>query len=76
MRDIDGMSLPDSTLLREVRNRLINEELNYNCDDLKVIHINALASLNQCQRVAYDAIISSVYNDEGRLGPCRIHRLS
>ncbi|KVI11444.1 hypothetical protein Ccrd_010146 [Cynara cardunculus var. scolymus] len=37
LKDIDGMPLPNTELLREFRNRLVNEELDYYTQDLKVI---------------------------------------
>ncbi|KAF3623079.1 hypothetical protein FXO38_30936 [Capsicum annuum] len=38
LKDIDGMPLPDSALLSDRRNRLINEELDYDKEHLKEVH--------------------------------------
>ncbi|WMV10829.1 hypothetical protein MTR67_037524, partial [Solanum verrucosum] len=61
------MPLPDSALMRNVGNRLINEELDYDKDKLQILHDQSLALLNACQRPAYEAIITSVDNEEGKL---------
>ncbi|XP_049362072.1 uncharacterized protein LOC125826778 [Solanum verrucosum] len=67
LKDIEGMPLPDSALMRNVGNRLINEELDYDKDKLQILHDQSLALLNACQRPAYEAIITSVDNEEGKL---------
>ncbi|XP_049387184.1 uncharacterized protein LOC125851434 [Solanum stenotomum] len=67
LKDIEGMPLPDSALMRNVGNRLINEELDYDKDKLQILHDQSLALLNTCQRPAYEAIITSVDNEEGKL---------
>ncbi|XP_062118381.1 uncharacterized protein LOC133831999 [Humulus lupulus] len=67
LRDIDGMPLPNSSLLRDSGNRLVNEELDYDQDQLKVLHDKSFAALNPCQKSAYEAIIHSVENDKGNL---------
>ncbi|KAH0735831.1 hypothetical protein KY285_011538 [Solanum tuberosum] len=67
LKDIHGMPLPDSTLMNDTGNRLINEELEYDKSCLKEVHDKSFALLNDCQKIAYEAIISSVVNEEGRL---------
>ncbi|PHU26198.1 Retrovirus-related Pol polyprotein from transposon TNT 1-94 [Capsicum chinense] len=67
LKDIDEMPLPDSALLSDRRNRLINEELEYNKEDLKKMHDKSFALLNDYQKLAYEAIMASVSNEEGRL---------
>ena len=42
LRDIQGMPLPDNTLMRNVENRLINEELDYDKGELKKCTTNHL----------------------------------
>ncbi|XP_019240131.1 PREDICTED: uncharacterized protein LOC109220120 [Nicotiana attenuata] len=66
LKDIDGMPLPDSALLNNAGNRLINEELEYDKDALKIVHDQSFALLNACQKLAYEAIINSVEKEEGR----------
>ncbi|KAM3251534.1 hypothetical protein P3L10_005604 [Capsicum annuum] len=67
LKDIDEMPLPDSALLSDRRNRLINEELEYNKEDLKKMHDKSFALLNDYQKLAYEAIMASVSNEEGHL---------
>ncbi|XP_016478495.2 uncharacterized protein LOC107799874 [Nicotiana tabacum] len=67
LKDIDGMPLLDSVLLRDVRNRMLNEELDYDKEELKILHDKSFALLNDCQKSACDAIITSVENEQGRL---------
>ncbi|KAF3635418.1 hypothetical protein FXO38_13222 [Capsicum annuum] len=52
LKDIDEMPLPDSALLSDRRNRLINEELEYNKEDLKKMHDKSFALLNDYQKLA------------------------
>ncbi|XP_009803962.2 uncharacterized protein [Nicotiana sylvestris] len=67
LKDIDRMPLPDSALLNNAGNRLINEELEYDKDALKIVHDQSFALLNARQKSAYEAIINSVEKEEGRL---------
>ncbi|KAK9208644.1 hypothetical protein WN944_001003 [Citrus x changshan-huyou] len=67
LRDIDEMPLPNSFLIRDSSNRLVNEELDYDRDQLKKLHEKSFAALNACQKPAYEAIIHSVENEEGCL---------
>nr|XP_016456633.1 PREDICTED: uncharacterized protein LOC107780595 [Nicotiana tabacum] len=66
LKDIDGMPLTDSALLNNAGNRLINEELEYDKDALKIVHDQSFALLNACQKSAYEAIINSVEKEEDR----------
>ena len=61
------MPLPYSTLMNDTGNRLINEELEYDKGFLKEVHDKSFALLNDCQNIAYEAVIKSVVNEEGRL---------
>lgn len=38
LKDIEGMPLPDTTLMINVGNRLINEELDYDKEKLQILH--------------------------------------
>ncbi|KAH9687645.1 ATP-dependent DNA helicase [Citrus sinensis] len=67
LRDIDGMPLPNSSLIRDSGNRLVNEELDYDRDQLKKLHEKSFAALNACQKSAYEAIMHSVENEKGCL---------
>ncbi|KAH9722014.1 ATP-dependent DNA helicase [Citrus sinensis] len=67
LRDIDGMPLLNSSLIRDSGNRLVNEELDYDRDQLKKLHEKSFTTLNACQKSAYEAIMHFVDNEEGRL---------
>ncbi|KAF3628029.1 hypothetical protein FXO37_29576 [Capsicum annuum] len=67
LKDIDGMPLPDSAMLSDRGKCLINEELDYNKEDLKEVHDKSFALLNHCQNLAYEAIMASVFNEKGHL---------
>ncbi|KAL6540370.1 hypothetical protein OROHE_012141 [Orobanche hederae] len=67
IRDIDGMPQLDSSLTRDMGNRLLNEELDYDRVRLKALHEKSLSQLNIFQKSAYDAIVQSVQHDQGRL---------
>ncbi|XP_024046681.1 uncharacterized protein LOC18052859 [Citrus clementina] len=61
------MPLPNSSLIRDSGNRLVNEELDYDRDQLKKLHEKSFAALNACQKSADEAIMHSVDNEEGRI---------
>ncbi|KAJ9547468.1 hypothetical protein OSB04_020011 [Centaurea solstitialis] len=67
LKEVDGMPLPNQSLLHESRNRLVNEELDYNREDLRVVHDTNFLLLNQCQKKSYDAIMDYVYEDRDDL---------
>ncbi|KAK1349777.1 hypothetical protein POM88_054784 [Heracleum sosnowskyi] len=67
LRDIDGMPQPDSSLTRDLGNRLLNEELDYDRPKLKALHQKNINALNESQKRAYDAIVQSVQLDEGKI---------
>ncbi|XP_024962366.1 uncharacterized protein LOC112524912 [Cynara cardunculus var. scolymus] len=67
LKEIDGMPLPNQQLLLELRNRLVNEELDYNREDFRVVHDTNFPLLNQCQSEAYEVIMDSVYENRGHL---------
>ena len=67
LKDFPGMPLPDSSVLQDLNNRLVNEELNYDKDSLRIEHMKLLHKLNQDQRMAFDVIIESVNDNLGKL---------
>ncbi|KAK1389588.1 hypothetical protein POM88_017766 [Heracleum sosnowskyi] len=67
LRDIDGMPQPDSSLTRDLGNRLLNEELDYDRPKLKALHQKNINALNESQKRAYDAIVQYVQLDEGKM---------
>ncbi|XP_047258482.1 uncharacterized protein LOC124890732 [Capsicum annuum] len=48
-------------------NRLINEELDYDKENLQKAHDKSFTLLNDCQKSVYGAIMASISNEEGRL---------
>ncbi|XP_074323180.1 uncharacterized protein LOC141660116 [Apium graveolens] len=67
LKDIDGIPQPDSSLTRDLINRLLNEELDYDRTALKTLHEKSLNALNQFHKSVYDVILHSVQHDEGKL---------
>ena len=67
LREIDGIPLPDHSLLTNVSNRLINEELNYNIIELKTMHEQLCVGMNTCGKKSYEAIIDLVSHEKGKL---------
>jgi hypothetical protein len=60
IKEYPGIELPNSSGLKELGNRLLNEELNYNKQELKDEHLRIFHNLNSNQRNAFDSIIESV----------------
>ncbi|XP_071740893.1 uncharacterized protein [Rutidosis leptorrhynchoides] len=58
---------PDPSLLTQLDNRLIREELNYNIKEMKTLHDNLFRSLNPEQLTLYERLIKAVTNQEGGL---------
>ena len=56
------MPLPDNTVMQGLRNRLLNEELNYDRCALEKESMEMFGKLNLDQRKAFDAITESVKN--------------
>uniref|UniRef100_K3YXY4 ATP-dependent DNA helicase n=2 Tax=Setaria italica TaxID=4555 RepID=K3YXY4_SETIT len=67
LKDFNGMPLPDNTVMQGLRNRLLNEELNYDRNSLQKECVELLQKLNLDQRKAFDAITQSVNSKLGKL---------
>lgn len=61
------MQLPDNTVMQGLRNRLLNEKLNYDKCSLKKEYLELLQKLNIDQRKTFDAITQSVNRKLGKL---------
>jgi hypothetical protein len=61
--DIEMLSLD---MLEEIGNRLMNEEVRYDSEKQKNEYQRIYNDLNNNQKIAFDAIIKSVDNNEGR----------
>ncbi|KAM0832093.1 hypothetical protein ACQ4PT_065114 [Festuca glaucescens] len=66
LKEYPGIELPNSSGLKELGNRLLNEEMNYNKQELKDEHLSIFHNLNSKQRHAFDSIIESVDKNLGK----------
>ena len=57
-----NLSMSDGQLLKEITNKLLREELNYDLIELKNQHSLDFASLNHGQRVIYDSVIVAIFD--------------
>ena len=72
-----GLPEPDRTMRSKVTNRLLAEELAYDCEDLMRIHGTLLGQLNVEQKNVYDVVMQFVYGKSGQCFFCvwmRWHR--
>uniref|UniRef100_A0A6N2MJU9 ATP-dependent DNA helicase n=1 Tax=Salix viminalis TaxID=40686 RepID=A0A6N2MJU9_SALVM len=53
--------MPNGQLLKEITNKLLREELDYDLSELRSQHSLNFASLNHGQRVIYDSIIAAIF---------------
>jgi len=61
-----GLPEPDRTMRSRVANRLLAEELAYDCEDLVRIHGTLVSQLNVEQKKVYDVVTQSVYRKSGQ----------
>ena len=66
LREYPEIQLPSIDNIELLGNRLINEELNYDSDNLRSEHLTIVTNLNPEQKKAYDAIIESVDKGIGK----------
>lgn len=64
LKDYKEMPKSDRSLIHEVQNRLIYDELNYNTDSLKEEHDRLMSSMTGEQRRVYDRIMSRVFENK------------
>jgi primosomal protein N' len=60
MKDNPQIELPNSDELREIGNRLMNEEMNYDIDIQRDEHKRILRTLNNEQKIAFNTVMESV----------------
>jgi hypothetical protein len=60
MKDYLQIEMPNSDLLGEIGNRLINKEMNYDKDSQREEHEKIYNNLNDYQKIAFNAIMESV----------------
>ncbi|CAL1385747.1 unnamed protein product [Linum trigynum] len=63
--DFPGLPTPSIGSMANTSNRLLAEELNYNCAELQSQFVVMCSQLNIEQKAAYDEILDSVYGDKG-----------
>jgi hypothetical protein len=60
MKDYPQIELPNLDELREIGNRLMNEEMNYDIDIQRDDHQRILRTLNNEQKIAFNTVMESV----------------
>ena len=65
-----GLPEPNRTMHSKVTNRLLAEELAYDCDYLVRIHGTLLGQLNVEQKNVYDVVMQSIYGKSGHCFLC------
>jgi hypothetical protein len=65
LKEFESMPYPDTLLLRQHSNRLLQEELDYDKNYLRDEHIKLLSGLNCEQRSIYQTIIESITCNKG-----------
>ena len=67
LRDYGNIPLPNASLLRELNNRLLTEETNYNRKKLHMEFAKLYNGLNTGQLAIFEAIVKSAATKEGKL---------
>ena len=65
LQEFETMPYPNTLLLRQCNNRILQEELDYDRDSLAVEHIELFNGLNFDQRNIYDAVVDYVLRNKG-----------
>uniref|UniRef100_A0A2N9HBP6 ATP-dependent DNA helicase n=1 Tax=Fagus sylvatica TaxID=28930 RepID=A0A2N9HBP6_FAGSY len=65
LREFESIPYPDTLLLRQSNNRMLQEELDYDRDSLAEEHTRLLNGLNYDQMIIYDAVLESVTENKG-----------
>ncbi|KAM3685737.1 hypothetical protein ACB098_11G143300 [Castanea mollissima] len=65
LHEFETIPYPNTLLLRQNNNRVLQEELDYDRNSLAAEHIKLLAGLNIDQRNIYDEVINSVSENKG-----------
>ena len=67
LRDYGNIPLPNASLLRELNNRLLTEETNYNRKELQIEFTKLYSGLSTDQLTIFEAIVKSTMAKEGKL---------
>ncbi|KAK4562376.1 hypothetical protein RGQ29_005026 [Quercus rubra] len=65
LHEFESIPYPNTLLLRQINNRVLQEELDYDRNSLAAEHIKLLTGLNVDQRNIYDEVINSVSENKG-----------
>ena len=65
MQEFGTIPYPNTLLLRQCNNRILQEELDYDRDSLAVEHIELFNGLNSYQRNIYDVVIDFDLRNKG-----------
>nr|XP_023873461.1 ATP-dependent DNA helicase PIF2-like [Quercus suber] len=65
LQEFETMPYPNTLLLGQCNDRILQEELDYDRDSLAVEHIELFNGLNFDQRYIYDAVIDSILRNKG-----------
>lgn len=65
LKDYPTLPFPDDSVMQQLENRLIMEELDYDRFQMRAEHEKQFQNLNEQQLNAYNAILYSVCNSKG-----------
>ncbi|XP_013699854.1 ATP-dependent DNA helicase PIF1-like [Brassica napus] len=67
LTDFLGMPRPDETILKEISNTVLRQELNYDTEKERIEHEKLFTTINEDQKKIYNAVIDSVDTQAGKL---------
>ncbi|CAN6868674.1 unnamed protein product [Brassica oleracea] len=67
LTDFKGMPLPEKTVLDDIANTVLREEMTYDLEQQQSEHDNLYVGMNSEQRTIYDAVLESVEKKTGKL---------
>jgi hypothetical protein len=67
MKDYPQIKMPSADKLGEIRNRLMNEEMNYDKENERDDHHRIYANWNDGQKIVFHAIMKSIDTNPGKL---------
>ncbi|CAF2154317.1 unnamed protein product [Brassica napus] len=67
LADFAGMPKPNPSVLKEISNTVLRQELNYDTEKEAIEHERLFSAMNEDQRTIYSAVIDSVDNQSGQL---------
>uniref|UniRef100_A0A0D3A0Q2 ATP-dependent DNA helicase n=2 Tax=Brassica TaxID=3705 RepID=A0A0D3A0Q2_BRAOL len=67
LADYPDISLPDDSILTQISNTVLMQELSYDTQQENETHTELFASMNQDQKMVYHAVLQSVDKQSGQL---------